>query len=146
MDDELPDLAHSEVMTRTQATAQQLDAAVGHFFAREYAACITLAGAAERVLADVLTSRERKSSFSFLKDMRQKLFGPIDERTFGKTLNASYNGLHHADDDPLVKCEITSFEALQWLARGIASFRMTALEDFTTTMERFHVYYTENEK
>lgn len=139
----LPDLNESKVLQRVEAATQQLDAAVAHFFACEHVACITLAGAAETVLGDLLVHKQHHNSFRSLHENRS---GPMraSKRQFADQLQACYNWLRHADRQPAMRCEVTAHESLNWLMRGLASHRKLVPGQQTAPMQKFHEYWLAN--
>lgn len=140
-----PPLDANTEMTRAQAVAEQLDAAVELFFQGRHVAAITLAGAAERVLSDLLKASGIEPSSKFLLKYREMDLGTqVDPKEFHKWQVEVYDWLRHADQHPEATAVVAPMEALMWVMRGVASFRRLTAGGSTPTMDQFHVYWAEH--
>jgi hypothetical protein len=128
---------------RNELALSQLEAALSLYFGgNNYAAVITLAGAADEVFGKLLSSAGKESSIESLK----RAVGEIHERLYGESTppkqiaeraNRAKNSLKHWDEgDPiLVKFDLGQ-EAKDMLYRAIDNYWILE-QKLTPAMEKF---------
>lgn len=133
------------VITKVDAARIQIDAAIEHFFKGEYVPAITLAGAAEDILAGLLKAEGQQSAFEFLHDWYQKTYQvDITKKEFSrKFANLGRNWLKHADDDVATKFEVSSRECIQMFMRALPSYYKLT-KSHTGVMDKLFHYIEEN--
>lgn len=128
---------HADVVSRRQATAQQLDCAIQLLSEGQVIAAVTLAAAATRVLTDLLGKDSNGTPSKLLRGFYEQIDLPDAQKNeFHIWLNEVYDWLRHADKAPDSPMEISEMEAQMWIKLGIASFSRH-FNDMTPAMKLF---------
>ena len=97
------------IISKLEAAKIQLDAAIDHFFNNDHVCSLTLAGAAEDILAWLLKADHEQSPFEFLYDWYQREYNvTYSKRHFSRQIaNLPRNWLKHAEEDLETQFEIS---------------------------------------
>lgn len=135
------------VITKIDAARIQIDAAIEHFFKGEYVPAITLAGAAEDILAGLLRAKGQQSAFEFLHEWYQKTYGVlISKQEFSRQFaNLGRNWLKHASEDADTTFEVSNQECIQMLMRALPSYYKLT-KSHTASMSKLFHFIEENMK
>ena len=132
-------------VTKIDAAVDQLDWAVKLFLDYQaYVPAITLAGAAEEIIGEAVSS---EAAFRILKESLSKKTG-IEEKTISQEhLNKTKNWLKHwkkMKDEESLEIELET-EAIQYLVRAITNL-ITHNKSLTSETPRFFKWLIENRK
>lgn len=133
------------IISKLDAAHIQLDAAIDHYFDDDYVCSITLAGAAEDILAGLLQASGEQSPFEFLHEWYQKEYGVNHTKTkFSREVaNLSRNWLKHAGEDAETSLEVIKQESILMLMRALPCYHKLA-GCHTEKMENFYQYVKSN--
>lgn len=134
-------------ISKLKAAEIQLDAAIKHFFDDEHVTSLTLAGAAEDILAGLLQSSVEQCAFEFLHNWYQQTNNvTISKSDFSRSIaNLGRNWLKHAQEDPETELEVTNLLSIQMLMRALPSYYILT-KTHTPEMQRFFNYVNQNMK
>ena len=112
------------IITKLDAARIQLDYSIEHFFSGNLTCAVTLAGAAEDILASLLKSAGEQSSFEYLHDWYQKTYNiQISERDFSRQIaNSARNWLKHANNDTNSHYDIMKQDSILILMRAVPCY------------------------
>lgn len=132
-------------ITKIEAAVDQLDWSIKLFLDEQaYVPAITLAGAAEEILGEAVSS---EASFRILKDRLSKRTG-IEEKILSQEhLNKAKNWLKHwkeMKDEESIEIELET-EAIQYIARAIANL-ISHDNSLSSESPRFFEWVHENRK
>ena len=135
------------VVNKLEAARIQLDAAIDHYFNGNLACSITLAGAAEDILAGLTKNAGEMDSFEFLyKSYKLVSKEELSKKSFSwDVINLARNWLKHANDDPETEFDLHERDALMIIMRAMPMHKRLAGVD-TDQMKRFDQYLKQNEK
>lgn len=135
------------LISKIEAARIQLDAAIDHFFNNDHVCSLTLAGAAEDILAGLLQAGAEQSPFEFLHDWYQKEYTvTYSKKDFSRRiLNLPRNWLKHAKEDTETQLKISKQDSIMMLMRAVPCyFKLT--NEHTGKMEIFYQYVNLNIK
>lgn len=132
-------------ISKLDAARIQIDSAIDHYFQNDHVCAVTLAGAAEDILAGLLDVSGQQTAFEFLHDWYQENFSTtVSKKEFSqRMLNQGRNWLKHADKEPDSKFEITERDSIVMLMRAIGCFQKLTKKR-TEKMENFYRYWEMN--
>ena len=134
------------VVNKTEAAKIQLDAAIEHFFIDDHVCTVTLAGAADDILDDLMEASGEQGVFNFLHGWYEnRTEQKVKKSTFSREMvNQARNWLKHSRDDHDTECEITKRDSLLMLMRAIGSYRRLMQKETKQTL-RFDKWYQSNQ-
>jgi hypothetical protein len=132
-------------LSKLDAARIQLDSAIESYFRQEHVCAVTLAGAAEDILAGLLQAKGEQSPFEFLHDWYQGTYATTVSRSdFSKQIaNPARNWLKHADTDAGTSLDITERDSLLMFMRALPCY-YTLTGSHTDPMRKFHRYVHDN--
>lgn len=133
------------LISKLEAAKIQLDSAIQHFFADEHVCSITLAGAAEDILGNLLQLQGEQSPFEFLHDWYQQEYAvQIAKIDFSRQIaNAHRNWLKHAKEDAESELQINGIDSIMMLMRAVPCYyKLTG--GHSPEMDRFNEYVRRN--
>jgi hypothetical protein len=135
------------IISKLEAARIQLDAAIEHFFYDEHVCSLTLAGAAEDILAGLLQSNDEQSPFEFLHDWYQREYNVTYSKTdFSRQIaNLPRNWLKHAKEDTETQLEISKQDSILMLMRAVPCYYKLA-NRHSEKMKKFNQYVNLNIK
>lgn len=135
------------IISKLDAARMQLDAAIDHFFSNDHVCSITLAGAAEDILAGLLQVNGEQSPFEFLHDWYQREYNVTYSKTdFSHQIaNLPRNWLKHAKKDPETQLNISKKDSILMLMRAVPCYYKLS-NGHTEKMEIFYQYVNSNIK
>lgn len=132
-------------VNKIEAAADQLDWAIRLFLDHKaYVPAITLAGAAEEILGEVILN---EAAFHKLKSILSEQTGLEEKIISQEYLNKTKNWLKHwrnQKDDESIEIELEK-EAMQYLARAMANL-VTHDNSVTSETPRYYKWLIENKK
>lgn len=135
------------IISKLEAERLQLDAAIDHFFNNDHVCSLTLAGAAENILAGLLQADREQSPFEFLYDWYNREYNvTYSKKTFSRKIaNLPRNWLKHAEEDPETLLKISKQDSILMLMRAVPCYYKLA-NGHTEKMEIFYQYVNANMK
>lgn len=135
------------IISKLEAARIQLDAAIDHFFNNDHVCSLTLAGAAEDILAGLLQVDGEQSPFEFLHDWYQREYNvTYSKKDFSRQIaNLPRNWLKHAKEDPQTQLKISKQDSILTLMRAVPCYYKLA-NGHTEKMEIFYQYVNSNIK
>lgn len=135
------------IISKLEAAGIQLDAAIDHFFNNDHVCSLTLAGAAEDILAGLLRADREQRPFEFLYDWYQREYNvTYSKQHFSLQIaNLPRNWLKHAKQDGETQLEISKQDSILMLMRAVPCYYKLA-KGHTEKMEIFYQYVNANMK
>lgn len=132
-------------ISKLDAAQIQLDAAIKHYFDNEHISAVTLAGAAEDLLAGLLKASGEQTAFEFLHEWYEETYNTkVSKNDFSHQIaNPARNWLKHADKDPDSFATIAEQDSIMMLMRALPCyFKLT--KKHTEQMNMFFEYVRKN--
>jgi hypothetical protein len=135
------------IISKLEAARIQLDAAIDHFFDNNHVCSLTLAGAAEDILAGLLQADGEQSAFEFLYGWYQREYSvTYSKKDFSRQIaNLPRNWLKHAKEDAESQLKISKKHSIGMLMRAVPCYYKLA-NGHTEKMEIFYQYVDTNMK
>jgi hypothetical protein len=116
-------------LSKVEIAKRQLDVASEIFFSGgDYLAVITLAGAAEEILGNLLKRQGMKNMLDRLVELDKELTGGRDFEVIRKEVNGARNAIKHARDATEDEIVIEHGEAIAMLGRSVVNYVKLARE------------------
>lgn len=126
------------ILNKIEIAKRQIDTAIELYFAqKDFVSIITLAGASEEILGNIIKGSGGKRMIDYLVDLDKHLTGNgRDFNIINKEINGVRNNLKHADtlED---KVEVCSDNANSMLARAVANYAI-AKNEITPLMLKWY--------
>jgi hypothetical protein len=124
---------------KTEIARRQIETALDLFFAQgDLFSIITLAGAGEEILGDLLRRSGARNMMDEIKDLDKCLTGTgRDPKIVNKEVNGIRNALKHAHDPSEDELEVDSEHAVAMLTRAVANY-VSLEEKLTPAMLKFY--------
>jgi hypothetical protein len=132
-------------LSKLDAARIQLESAIESYFKKDHVCAVTLAGAAEDILAGLLKASGEKSPFEFLHNWYQETYETtVTKSDFSRQIaNPTRNWLKHADEDADTKLDITEQDSILMLMRALPCYYKLT-KSHTEKMSKFHHYVQRN--
>lgn len=125
---------------KVEAAKLQLDAAIDAFFQGHFIVAITLAGAAEGILGEMLRRDRIQNSVEKIASLPLMLEFSNDREDRLSILNEAKNGLKHARNAAEDNLVISKLDPFMLIVRALGNSRLLNIED-TEAMKKFRDTY-----
>ena len=123
---------------KIQIAKRQIEAAADLFFGNgDPLAVVTLAGAAEEILGNIIRRRGDEAMLDHLVSLDRRLTGGRDYSVVIKEVNGVRNALKHAKDPDDDEVEVPDGEAIAMLSRALVNYVLVG-EQPTEGMHRIY--------
>lgn len=141
---------HSEVkklkLHKKEIARRQIDTAIDLFLeGKDYLSVVTLAGAGEEIIGNLLKRAKRKNMGGHLLDLDKRISGGRDFKVMNQEINGFRNALKHANEptEDLMEVAQDQEHAIAMLSRSLTNY--SALEgSLSPKMEQFYVWLQQN--
>ena len=131
---------------KTEVARRQIDTAIDLFsIGKDHLSVVTLAGAAEEIVGELLRRAGRKNMLNHLLELDKRISGGRDFEVVNQEINSFRNALKHAKKPAEDLMEVVQDEehAIAMLSRALANY--SALEGkLSPKMEQFYVWLQQN--
>ena len=131
---------------KKEIARRQIDAAIDLFLeGKNYLAAVTLAGAGEEIIGNLLKRAQRKNMVGHLLDLDKRISGGRDFTVVNQEINGFRNALKHANDPTEDLMEVVQEQelAIAMLSRALTNY--CALEGgLSPKMEQFYDWLQQN--
>lgn len=133
------------ILLKIDAARIQLDGAIDHFFNDDHICSVTLAGAAEDIMAGLLQAKGEQSPFDFLHDWYQREYcGNYTKIDFSRQIaNLPRNWLKHALEDSETQLNISRQDSIMMIMRAVPCY-YKLVDKHTEKMKKFCHYVNSN--
>jgi hypothetical protein len=131
---------------KKEIARRQIDTAIDLFLeGKDYLSMVTLAGAGEEIIGNLLKRARRKNMLGHLLDLDKRISGGREFTVVNQEINGFRNALKHANDptEDLVEVVQDQEHAIAMLSRALTNY--WALEgSLSPKMEQFYVWLQQN--
>ena len=129
---------------KIEIARRQIEVAAELFFAEgDFLAVVTLAGAAEEILGNLIKRAGESAMIDRLVCLDKRLTGGRSFAVVNKEVNGIRNALKHANDPAEDEIEVDAGEAISMLSRAVANYARLSNEQPSPNMVRVYEHLKE---
>lgn len=132
------------LLHKAEIARRQIESACELFFSgADFLAVVTLAGAAEEILGNLIQRRGEEAIIDYLVGLDSKLTGGREFADVIKDINGIRNGLKHAKHPNEDELEVEEGEAIAMLSRAVTNYVLFTRGEATPDMVRVYGHLRE---